>query len=29
MFVWLASFAFLFLNDLLTIVFKLATRAAG
>jgi hypothetical protein len=29
MFVWLASFAFLFLNDLLTIVFKLATRAGG
>jgi hypothetical protein len=29
MFVWLASFAFLFLNDLLTIVFKLATRASG
>jgi hypothetical protein len=28
-FIWLASFAFLFLNDLLTIVFKLATRAAG
>jgi hypothetical protein len=28
-FIWLASFVFLFLNDLLTIVFKLATRASG
>jgi hypothetical protein len=28
-FVWLASFTFLFLNDLLTIVFKLASRIAG
>jgi hypothetical protein len=29
MFIWLVSFAFLFLNDLLTIVFKLATRASS
>jgi hypothetical protein len=28
-FIWLVSFAFLFLNDLLTIVFKLATRASS
>jgi hypothetical protein len=28
-FIWLVSFVFLFLNDLLTIVFKLATRAGS
>jgi hypothetical protein len=28
-FIWLASFAFLFLNDLLTIVFKFAIRSGG
>jgi len=29
LFIWLVSFTFLFLNDLLTIVFKLATRAGS
>jgi hypothetical protein len=29
LFVWLASFVFLFLNDLLACIFKLASRGGG